>query len=239
MTVDVSPEPRSDVPARPDLSEQARILRAQLQADARLGSGSGYGWLGKLAILALALSSVLGSVVFLVFSDFRRGTVEGLVGGWLSPPAGNEIVYSLPPPPPRTPATRPGPQFTAGSSVPDVEYEGVLYTRTGPPVQGAAVTSPQRAATGDSDFQAPPRTPEAEQALGLLREQRETVARILDGNQEGYDLVGWNPVKSTPPVFWIDVVVQVDGSEVHLVWEVDLDSQAVRPLSQAARDMSR
>lgn len=233
---------RQDVPSSEvDLSHEAEELRSRLRAEARLQNRTGFSLPGKILSLALTLGLWAGAVGLLLLPEARKSLVEALAGSWLAPTPGAEIVYSLPPPPPRSPATRPGVQITAGMGGPEADYEGVLYTRTGPPVPGATAPPQAVGQRQEPGFEPPPRTPEAEEALNLLRNRQETVARILSGQAEGYRLVGWNPVKSTPPVFWIDVVAAKgdDNGEIHLVWEVNMERETVRPLSQAARDLSR
>lgn len=46
----------------------------------------------------------------------------------------------------------------------------------------------------------------------------------------------WSVVKEDNGVIWIDIVIVRDGEE-HYIWAVNLQKQAVRPLSQAARNL--
>jgi hypothetical protein len=219
-----------------DLVEQARSLRAELR-NRGLVSRQEYSWFAKALILLLTLALLTGAVGLLLFPQERRGLVTALFGERLKPASGDQVVYALPPPPPRTPPTRPTLAVAAGQAGASASDEvgGVLYTPSGPPVPGSGGTP--AAAPAPPGFQPPPRTPEAEQALGKLREQVQLIAQLLDGGLDDLQPVGWNPVKSTPPVFWLDVVARRGEQEVHLVWEVDMEKDRVRPLSQAARDL--
>ncbi len=221
-----------------DLHAEAQALRAELR-ERRLHPRHEYSGVSKFLILLLTLALLVGAVGLLVFPQQRRQLVATLFGEKLKPVSGDQIVYSLPPPPPKTPASRPAFPVVAGqpsSGPPGDAVEGVLYTRSGPPLPGSAAAA--EAAQTQPGFQPPPRTPEAEQALAVLRGKVELIARLLDGQLEDMEAVGWNPVKAEPPVFWLDVVAKRGEQDLHLVWEVNVEREVVRPLSQAARDLT-
>ena len=91
-----------------------------------------------------------------------------------------------------------------------------------------------------AEFIKPVRTEGSEKAFEFLVLSSEVVQKLVDGELEGYTFKEWSPVQNDPPRYLLDLLAAAgDGEELHLVWEVNVDKESVRPLSQAARDMAR
>lgn len=214
-----------------EAAELRRSLRARLLQEAHRGPGILY----RLLVLVVLAAVLGGAFSLLLMESLRRQAVEQLASLVVPEAGGFARVYPLPPPPPEPAvpkmATALPPSVASGG-----EVEGVLYaTIPGPEQSGSPAESQQ------TEFQQAPKSPGAELALARLREFSRVATAILEGSDERYEFVEWRLVRSNPPSFWLDLVVKdrSDESEVHLVYEVDIETGRVRPLSQAARDLSR
>ncbi|GAB4247165.1 MAG: hypothetical protein Kow00109_23270 [Acidobacteriota bacterium] len=232
----------SETPERPvaeqasaDLVREAAELRRSLQTRLLAEAHRGPGLLYRLVALLVLAAALGGAFTLLLVDSWRRQAVEHFASLVAPEAVGSARLYSLPPPPPE-PAVAKMATVIQGGAPPTGEVEGVLYATIPGPEQAAASAEEQQ-----PEFQQVPKTPEAEAALIKLRELSEVAAGILDGNDERYEFVEWRLVRNAPPRFWLDLVVKerTGGAEVHLVYEVDVDGSRIRPLSQAARDLSR
>jgi len=216
-----------------ELRRQAAELRARLR-DRRGDFGRrGYSGWTKAFYALVILGMIAGAFLLLWFAELRQGAVSVVAGTLLETAPSGDRVFKLPPPPPRVTEPRvqasgPGFVFT------DSGFEGVLYsgpsTTPGSSVRGEA----------DAEFVPPSVTGESARAFELLKAREEAVGDIVEGRREELTYKEWSPLKDDPPVFWIDLVAtRPDGGEVHLVWEVNLRDETIRPMSQAARDLVR
>jgi hypothetical protein len=217
-----------------NLRREAEELRARLR-DRRgeFGRPEFSGW-SKAFYALVILGIIASSFLLLWFADLRRNAVGVVATVILESAPSADRVFDLPPPPPRTEAPRvqasgPGFIFT------DSGFEGVLYSSPSTTPGSAA-----RAAT-DAEFVPPPVTGESERAFELLKARAEVVGDLIEGRREDLTYQEWSPLKDDPPVVWIDLTATraEDGAVVHLVWEVNLGNESIRPMSQAARDLVR
>ncbi len=217
-----------------NLRREAEELRARLR-DRRgeFGRPEFSGW-GKAFYALVILGIIASSFLLLWFTDLRRNAVGVVAEAILESAPSADRVFDLPPPPPRTEAPRvqvsgPGFIFT------DSGFEGVLYSSPST-TPGAAAR-----AEADAEFVPPPVTGESERAFELLKARAEVVGDIVEGRREDLTYKEWSPLKDDPPVVWIDLTATrvEDGAVVHLVWEVNLGNETIRPMSQAARDLAR
>lgn len=192
----------------------------------------------KLAYFVILFGSIVGAFFLLVFQNERQAITEVVLVDWLKVAEARENrLIQLPPPPPkeekRTVRTDGPIVFSTG------EPEGVLYSdivideQTGAPEEDGGEGKPA--------FVAPPKTEASRKAYEMLIEKSDAAAKIVNGGFEAYAFVEWTLVREAPPVFYIDLLVtrQSDQQQVHMTWEVNVGSEEVRPLSQAARDVSR
>jgi len=196
------------------------------------------GW-KKAVYLVFILLTVTGSSYLLIFEKPRTGFIQAAsaaLGLDLTP--SDEQVFELPPPPPKAAERQVivqsgGPVFSS-----DDEFEGILYATPG---SNPALRSGAETAKEQPQFTAPPRSEGSERAFRLLSTQSEVIRRLIEGRSTDLEFKSWNPVQNKPPVFFIDVLALRTSSreEVHLVWEVNIESERIRPLSQAARDLVR
>ena len=65
-------------------------------------------------------------------------------------------------------------------------------------------------------------------------------AKKLVAGESGRRFVEWKVIKHETPEIWIDIIAKEVGEELlHFVWSVNLKTDAVRPLSEAARNLGR
>lgn len=218
-------------PDTSDLERQAKELRTRVLEESTPRPG-GYSLVRKAIYLVVVLGSVFLSVFLLVMTDTRRGWIESATGGVFSRLA-EDRLYRLPAPPPKAAGTTRVPEFsvTVGDDEDFILYSSPETTPTRP--------TDSRLADQPS-FVAPLRTPAAEKAFESLKEVEEVVGRLVANEIEEYRFVDWRPVKSEPPIFWIDLIAEIPGQsgEVHLIWEINLQTETATALSQQARDLT-
>jgi hypothetical protein len=80
---------------------------------------------------------------------------------------------------------------------------------------------------------------DSSEALQLLVANSNTASRLLDGGFSTLVFRDWRVVQSTSQEVWVDLIAgwTSGGTDVHFIWSVDRDTGAVRPLSQAARNL--
>jgi len=191
----------------------------------------------RIVLYLIVISVILMTAVFLLAAQDRRlQLVELAVGAWLPASDGAE-VFRLPPPPPPTPArmtvTAP---IGSGSTLPQAP-PGVLFLDEFPEA-GDLVSESE----GDEPAESEPvlsRNEENTLAWEFLQKNAELVSALLTGEVPDLQFLSWSPVKDDPPEFWIDLTAlwQSESQEVHLIWAVNLETERITPLSQAARDL--
>ena len=63
------------------------------------------------------------------------------------------------------------------------------------------------------------------------------VAKQLVAGESRLRFVEWKVIKQEAPEIWIDIIAKQEGEELlHFVWSVNLKTDAIRPLSDAARN---
>lgn len=70
--------------------------------------------------------------------------------------------------------------------------------------------------------------------------EKSTAARLLfEGQIEQVRFLEWQALPKEAGQFWIDLIAALEGTPqpVHFIWAVDPDKQAVRAMSQGARDL--
>lgn len=221
------------------LEEEARTLRRKIRESPRMPERRPVSGLWKV-IYFLVILSVLGVSFLLLNSSAARETVARQIAStWFGAYPSGEQVFELPSPPPRSvepEVQMAGPQ--GGVRYTDEGFQGVLYQDDDGITAGA---EGEESEMGEREFVPPAMTRETEEALSLLRAQSEPMGALLEGNLEGFEYKEWTPLQNNPPRYMIDLVaVRSDSNEeVHLVWEVNLEAETVRPMSQAARDLVR
>ncbi|MGH9341261.1 MAG: hypothetical protein ACRD1R_17100 [Acidobacteriota bacterium] len=192
----------------------------------------------KILLLILTVGTLAGAVYLLLAQEQRRELIAYLGGEWagLYPRVDGDQVFELPPPPPKPVEPRVeyiGSPFaiSAGSNQPPT----ILYSQTTPEAGSGAEASKGE---DETSIEAPPEKTEAGiVAYNRLVQESPTVEKLVAGGYSEYQFQEWRPVKNDPPNFWIDFVATHNGQDVHLIWSINLESGAVAPLSQAARDL--
>lgn len=224
-----------DSTTHPDTPVEAAQLRLQAESLRKSQSlplrNEDYSALKKLVLLALIFVAVAGSAYLLIDGALRRNLIIRAADGWNKYVSNSsaEGVFKIPPPPPRQVDPRvvyPAGVATLGGGV---ETTGGTIYQSG--------ESPED--TVEKTYVPPPKTPESGTAYSLLRAKSAVAGKLAAGELEAWRFKEWKPVQSKPPVYYVDLVaVRVaDSTEVHFVWSVDVQSQKVSPLSQAARDL--
>ncbi len=80
------------------------------------------------------------------------------------------------------------------------------------------------------------RKEEAERAYQLLLKKSATAKKLVAGEFQ-QRFAEWKVINQKPPEVWIDIIAKQAGGElVHFIWSVNLKTEAIRPLSEAARN---
>ena len=83
------------------------------------------------------------------------------------------------------------------------------------------------------------RREEAETAYQLLM-IKSVFAKGLVAGESRWHFVEWKIIKHQTPEIWIDIITKEIGEELlHFIWSVNLKTDAIRPLSEAARNLGR
>lgn len=84
------------------------------------------------------------------------------------------------------------------------------------------------------------RSEEAEKSYRSLLLNSSVARTLVEGGFETLRFVGWKVVQWKAPEVWIDLMAnQSNGRAVHFIWSVNVETQTVRPLSEAARNLER
>lgn len=219
------------------MSREAARVRDQLK-ERNKAAVQGFPAWRKLIYFLVLFGSIVGAFFLLVFQEERKAITELVLVDWLKVAEARENrLIKLPPPPPkeekRTVRSE-GPIVFAGG-----EPDGVLYGDI--VIDEQAGGSEAEEGEGRPAFVAPPKTEASRKAYDMLVEKSEAALKLVNGGFEEYAFVEWSLVREAPPVFYIDLLVtrKSDDQQVHMTWEVNVGSEEVRPLSQAARDVSR
>ncbi len=212
------------------LQEQARNLRRNPRTP--LQRRDRYSALQKLLVLLLLIVTVGGSVYVLIDPSSRQRLIARAGEEWGGYLAGEREagIFKLPPPPPR----RVEPKVYTAS---EVDSPPVVLSRGDFGTIYRAGESPEDPV--EKKYVPPPKTPESGAAYNLLRAKSEVAGKLAAGQLAGWTFKEWKPVQIKPPAYYIDILAvrASDSAELHLVWSVNLETQKVDPLSQAARDL--
>jgi hypothetical protein len=187
----------------------------------------------KVILFTLFISLVFGASLLLIFRQSRQQLVAQIAGAFVEAYSDQDPeIFPLPPPPPQSVKTKIGRQGPFVSSS-DEEFSGVLYS-------SSDIRDGDETENGeDTQFVAPPKTKESQKAFDFLTATSSLARKLRENQLAGYELKQWRPLKDDSPVFIIDLTVlrAAENRELHLIWEVNLSEETVRPLSQLARDL--
>jgi len=217
------------------LQEQAEAIRKHIRLrDMNVGPPHIPDW-KKACFLAVIVGVILGAVYLLVFEGQRQALVTLAARGLDLHKSSEEELFKLGAPPPK--AVEPEVRVQGGgpSIFSDESLDGVLYAD----IEVEGMDEREDAGDDEAEFIAPARTEASKKAFEFLALTSDVVQQLIDGEIEGYTFKDWSPVQNSPPRFLLDLmVVTAEEEELHLVWEVNVESESVRPLSQAARDLA-
>ena len=222
------------------LKKQADLLR---QVSRKGWDGSNESELAKwkqCVYLLIILGALIAVVILLVSENNRRQLIASLGDGWiqLSGPH-QQKIFRLPPPPPKRPESKLSQStFAVASSKPSEDPPQEIFANSEVTAK-KEVGKRGRERFGILAPAAPLKTAMNEQAYGVLQEESDLVSQLVGGDLSEFEFKTWKPLKDKPPEFWIDItaVRRVDGQEIHLIWSVNLESNAITALSQEARDL--
>ncbi len=138
---------------------------------------------------------------------------------------------------PATPA-KPAPK-----TLPKKEGVGTRPSKTGRPVLVRQKTDSDAQASAaqleEDAAKESKRKEEADTAYNVLMIKAVDAKKLVAG-ESGRRFVEWKVIKHETPEIWIDIIAKEVGEELlHFVWSVNLKTDAVRPLSEAARNLGR
>jgi len=221
-----------------DLRREAQQLRREIRLEPETGRPRKISILRRL-VLTLLTCVMLGLVLYLLLVPEARTPITQFVAARVAERIDPALqVFLLPPPPPKPVA-----QKVEVPSAPIVYeqkgFDGVLYA-TQYDLKPAPETRKKVQEAPAAEAPEPAKTEDDESAFNVLKEQVETVRQIVDGAREDFKFKEWSVLKKEPPVSLIDLLVTrvSDGRDIHLVWEVNLESGSARAMSQAARDLA-
>jgi hypothetical protein len=216
-----------------ELKSEAEELRRQLFQKSQILRPTHLSLWRRSLLFFLLIGAIAGATILLIFEEPRVQMLAAVTEGWMrtySDP--EEGIFPLPPPAPKEvePRVRYPDTFSSSES----EFDGVLYSSSSPTVGNDEEESEE-----EPGFVNPAKTEESLEAFRFLIENSETARALEEDGLTGYQLNEWQPVRVDPPLFFIDLLVTraSDNRELHLVWEVDLETASIRALSQAARDL--
>ena len=215
------------------LKEQAKIIRGLAQKGVIVASKPTL--LGKIMYLAFFFGVMVPTVYLLIFPAVRHQWIIKISEWWVD--AAQDVtrshIYRLPPPPPKPAAKKL--VFQSQISIPVRNHDSNRRSTT------ASSVSVESSQENDIQDQILEKTSEAIGAYELLLDKSKIAWDLKDGKISGYGFRTWRLVKSSTPVFWVDIVVFLASSqrEVHLIWSVDMEKGTIEALSQAARDLEQ
>jgi len=232
----------NDEQVTPESSEDSERLREQADAIRRhirlrdMNVGPPYipDW-KKACFLAVIVGVIFGAVYLLVFESQRQALVTLAARGLDLHKSSEEELFKLGAPPPKVVEPEVRVQGGGPSIFSDEGIDGVLYAD----IEVEGMDERDDGGEDEAEFITPARTEGSEKAFDFLTLTSDVVQQLIDGEIEGYTFKEWSPVQNNPPRFLLDlIVVTAEEEELHLVWEVNMESESVRPLSQAARDLA-
>ncbi len=238
-------------PSPDELRHQAKSLR-RVSGDSirRAGENEAPAWAKLMAVLFFGLI-ISGAVYALIFEAPRRQLAMEAGQLWTRLAGQEEGRLLRLPPPSRQASIRqyvqgePMAHFSVGGSdssgfqPPEfIEPDGILYYNL-TPEQALAQASGQAGPASAASAAPPEKTPDAVAAFEYLKESSEAARKLAEGEVAGYEFKEWRPVRNTPPRYLINLVAaDSQGREVSLVWQVDMEKQEQRAMSQQARELA-
>ncbi len=211
------------------LQEQARVLR-----ELALGRVDRVHFVWKKFVYSALILGVLSLVFFLLNArESRQHLIVALVRGWawtFSDHGGRSQLFKLPPSPPQSTAPR-------------------MLGRV--PALKTSEVSPELAGMGDGEnakqvsedeqirSRVLAKTPESITAYHLLKQKSAVVHRLTKNEMPDLAFKEWMLIKTKASEFWIDLISSsgTDERDLHCIWSVNVDTNQVFALSQAARDL--
>ena len=241
-------QPHIPPPSKPspdELRHQAQDLRQLSNESIRKASeGEAPAWAKLTAVLLFGLI-ISGTVYVLVFEAPRRQLAVGAAQVWARLTGQEENQLLRLPPPTRQASIRLGVQgstahFSVGGtdSSEAQQPQGILYYNL-TPEQALAQASGQAGPASSAPTAPPQKTPSATAAFQFLKENSEAARKLAGGEVAGYEYQEWRPVRNAPPLYLINLVAADPlGREVSLIWQVDMEKQELRAMSQQARELA-
>ena len=78
----------------------------------------------------------------------------------------------------------------------------------------------------------------AERAFQILRAKSDLANRLIEGAIDRVTYQSWTAVERDSSEVYVYLVAEEEGREVHFVWSVEVETQAVKPISHAARALA-
>lgn len=216
------------------LKKEADALRRQLAEKSQILEPVQLSAWKRIILFCTLMAAIWGAVYLLMFEKERTQLLAELSESWnQSYSSRGDEIFPLPPPTPKEVQPRVTSPTTFSAS--DSEWDGVLYSSTSPDIGG----DEEEEDADEAEFVNPAKTEESQEAFQFLTENLDLARKLNEDSLAGFKLKEWQPVRIDPPLFFIDLLVtrEADGLELHLIWEVDLENDSVRALSQAARDL--
>jgi hypothetical protein len=224
--------------AKTELKSEAEALRRELAGKSQILQPDEFARWKKLVFAVLLFGVVAAAVFLLIFDGQRLGLLTEVAGVWLGRDVDESSpILKLPPPPPREAEARIRyPDTISYEGGEFSEFDGVLYSSSSDGDLGAAE---EEDSGSQQRFVNPAKTEESQKAFEFLKENSSVAGQLADNTLEGYEWKEWKVIRDDPPIFLIDLISTStsDDRDLHFVWEVDLETGVVRPLSQAARDL--
>ena len=135
------------------------------------------------------------------------------------------------PPPVSAPKVRSKKQRSAAKATTPKSGRPVLVRQKTDPDPSEPAAQPEEDAAAEKQ-----RREETERAYQLLLSES-AVAKKLVAGEFPQRFAEWKVIKQEPPEIWIDIIANEAGGElVHFIWSVNLKTEAIRSLSEAARN---
>ena len=256
-----APAEGQSAPSPADLRSQARQLRRALSTadiimvedrDSRFSRKTYIYLAGAMGSLVLIMALILIPATRTTLAD-RTDRIAQI--GTSTSPATDQAALDANARPPATPVSDEGEPvlpsgFTIGSGAPQTEAAAppppaapqVLRAPDRPTPPAATVSAPPAAAAARPAAK-PPAVPAARQsdAYRLLMAQRPAFAELVNGASDEYRYVEHTATAGDDSTHMLDFTFQkgTAGEPIHFIWEVNLASQAVKPIGLAAARFDR
>jgi hypothetical protein len=253
-------DPGTPAPEPIDLKAQAREMRRALSTadiimvedrDTRVSRKTYIYLAGAAGCLVLLMALFLMPATRATLADRTHQIAQATAG---APPATDQSASADHEFKPAAPADEDGEpvlggNFTVSSGAPPAP--AAAAAAAAPPPAPQVLRAPQRptpppqpapaaARPAAAKPTAAPATP-AGDAYRLLLAQRPAFANLVTGGSGEYRYVEHQATAKTARTFLLDFTFQkgADGEPVHFLWEVDLETQAIRPIGLAAARFDR